>query len=457
VNLHVKIVQLRPSHSMRRLAIATVGLTAAVGIGVLGVANLVPTAPASADPIPVCSAGTCTVTYTSPGLGQTWTVPSGVSTESFTLTGGAGGEGGNFGGLPSVVSGSVSAAVGSTITVDVGGGGISWESGGIGGVNGGGNGSFTSGSGGGGGGGGATDIKVGGTAQVDRVLVAGGAGGGGGNGDYLLPGCSTTEGGAGGAGDGVGATAQSLSTPDAQLFGGAGGGAGDAFTPGFGGIGGTAPATITDCSNDPNIPTSNGETGVFGTAAGQGGGGDVKAGGGGGGGYFGGGQGGGPARTVDYTASWGGGGGGSSYGGGVSDYVRLDNADPGNAGNGTAVITYADPAATTTTTTTTTTVPTTPTTTTPPSVTPTTVATIPPAPPVTPPAAAAAGASVPVVPAAAPVVLAGAPAADPSAPLAFTGLNILPLLISGLALIVIGAACLGGASRRRRHGAAEGS
>jgi hypothetical protein len=443
VNVHN--VKFQPS--IRRLATATVGLTAAVGIGVLGVTNLVPTAPASADPAPVCSAGTCTVSYTSPGLGQTWTVPSGVSTESFTLYGAAGGEGGNFGGLPSVVSGSLSAAVGSTITVDVGGGGISWAGGGIGGVNGGGNGAFTSGSGGGGGGGGATDIKVGGTAQTDRVLVAGGAGGGGGNGDFLLPGCPSTEGGAGGAGDGVGATAQGLDTPNATLVGGGGGGAGDAFTPGFGGSGGTAPATVTDCSNAPNIPTTAGATGVFGNASGQGGGSDAAAGGGGGGGYFGGGQGGGPARTVDYTASWGGGGGGSSYGGGVSDYVRLDNADAANGGNGKAVITFADPAATTTTTTTTTTVPSTPPTTTPPSVTPPSTPVTPPA---TPPAAGAAGVAAPVVPAAAPLVLAGAPAADPAAPLAFTGLNVLPLLIAGLGSIALGTMLLGGLSLRRR-------
>ena len=128
----------------------------------------------------------------------------------------------------------------------------------------------------------------------------------------------------------------------------------------------------------------------------------------------------------------------------MSDYVRLANADDANAGNGKAVVTYADPAevtttTTSTTTTTTTTVPpvTTTTTTVPPNTTTTTTPPVVTRRPVVPRPTPGRGARrAPVAPAAAPV------AADPSA-LAFTGLNVLPLLVSGLSLIFLGAASPG--------------
>jgi hypothetical protein len=63
-------------------------------VGSLGLASLLAMAsPAGASPAPVCpggATGTCTVTFSTPGVGQSWTVPAGVSSESFTLYGGIG-------------------------------------------------------------------------------------------------------------------------------------------------------------------------------------------------------------------------------------------------------------------------------------------------------------------------------------------------------------------------------
>jgi len=101
---------------------------------------------------------TCTVTFSTPAAGQSWVVPTGVTSESFTLYGATGGDGAR-------VTGTLSLAAGTPVTVDVGGVG----SGGTGGANGGGNAFF-----GGGGGGGASDIQLAGADQ----LVAGGGGGG---------------------------------------------------------------------------------------------------------------------------------------------------------------------------------------------------------------------------------------------------------------------------------------
>src|SRR5580658_5525607 len=83
-------------------------------------------APALAQPLPVCSAGTCTVTYTQAALDQSWIVPNGVTTESFTLYGAIGGGAcGDLGGAGAEVTGTLSLAAGTTVTVDVGDEGMS--------------------------------------------------------------------------------------------------------------------------------------------------------------------------------------------------------------------------------------------------------------------------------------------------------------------------------------------
>src|ERR1700689_172511 len=115
-------------------------------MGALGLSLLVTASPASASPTPVCTGATCTVTFLTPGLGQTWVVPTGVTSESITLFGAIGGSNPNhsiLGGAGAEVTGTLSMATGATLTVDVGGNGNGLS----GGANGGGDG-FRGGNGG---------------------------------------------------------------------------------------------------------------------------------------------------------------------------------------------------------------------------------------------------------------------------------------------------------------------
>ena len=120
------------------------------------------------------SAGAATVTFNYTGAAQDWVVPYGVTSASWDIYGAEGmgydvvasrfrgGDGGR-------ALATISVTGGSTVRVMVGGkGGIN-----SGGFNGGGNAQW--------GGGGATDIRIGGTALTDRVLVAGGGGAGNAN------------------------------------------------------------------------------------------------------------------------------------------------------------------------------------------------------------------------------------------------------------------------------------
>ncbi|HUD17096.1 MAG TPA: hypothetical protein VMQ59_07525, partial [Acidimicrobiales bacterium] len=136
-------------------------------VGVFGVALLATVAPASAiTPAPVCGGTTCSVTFSTAGTGQTWVVPTGVTSESITLYGAIGGStNAVLGGDGAKVSGTLALSPGTSVTVDVGGAGTD---GGSGGANGGG--ASDLGTGGGG-----SDVKV---AGVDQ-LVAGGGGGAG--------------------------------------------------------------------------------------------------------------------------------------------------------------------------------------------------------------------------------------------------------------------------------------
>ena len=148
---------------------------------------------------------TCTFDYT--GGAQTWTVPHGVTSATFDVQGGQGGDVDpspgvtvTTGGLGGEATAELPLRPGATITVVVGGQGGSvsgCEAGGTGvgpgGFNGGAPGSDPSCPSAGGGG--ASDVRIGGSALSDRGLVAGG-GGGASNAQCILGGES--DGGAGG-------------------------------------------------------------------------------------------------------------------------------------------------------------------------------------------------------------------------------------------------------------------
>jgi len=248
------------------------------------------------------AAAQTTVTFDYTGGVQTWAVPVGVTQVSLEAWGAQGGGAyylgiGGFqddGGLGGSASGQLAVTPGDTLYIYVGGQPTPLNSTPItGGFNGGGNGGQY-----GAGGGGASDVRVGGTALSDRVLVAGGGGGGNaGNPDH----------GIGGGGGGL------SGLPGINLSGG--------FTPGGGGTqvaGGTAGSNDGGTLAQPGQLGSGGSTPSYHFA-------------GGGGGYYGGGS--------AYAA---GGGGGSSYIGGV---LNGSTTAEQRAGNGQLVISFQENAA----------------------------------------------------------------------------------------------------------------
>lgn len=238
------------------------------------------------------------VNYNYTGAQQSYIVPAGVSLISIDTYGAQGGTG--EGGEGGYAYGELSVTPGQTIFVYVGGQGNTVEASNgssVGGWNGGGSGGsgYTGSSGGG-----ASDIRIGGTALTDRVLVAGGGGGM----DY--DGSNNTLGGDGGGLTGASGTvsgtttAASPSTGGTQITGGGGGTCqGYSGSSGILGIGG---ATVYYLSST------------------------YQHGGGGGGGYYGGGAG----------HPWCSGAGGSSYIGGVTNGLTTTG---GRTGDGLIVIT----------------------------------------------------------------------------------------------------------------------
>jgi len=105
---------------------------------------------------------------------QTWVVPCGVDSVSVDMAGGQGGSGSGTGGR---VQCTYPVTPGTTFNIYVGGQGAGSGSGAAGGYNGGGNAGVSNGGSYGSGGGGASDIRVGGIALTDRVIVVGGGGG----------------------------------------------------------------------------------------------------------------------------------------------------------------------------------------------------------------------------------------------------------------------------------------
>jgi len=231
----------------------------------------------------VVSIGSNTYNYT--GGQQTWTVPNGIYSITVDCRGAKGSGGNSNNGARAQTT--LSVTPGQTLYIYVGGvGGVP-----TGGWNGGGNGGNGP-SGDGGGGGGGSDIRSGGTALGNRVVVASGGGGAG-----------MWDGGAGG---------QNGSAGVGNYPGGGG-------TQSAGGAGGSGPG-----------PGTVGVLGTGGTGGNYiyGGGG-----GGGGGGYYGGG--GGDGNAIDSRS---GGGGGSSYAGtGTSGPTYTTGYQ---SGNGQIIITY---------------------------------------------------------------------------------------------------------------------
>jgi gliding motility-associated-like protein len=221
--------------------------------------------------------GTQTFNYT--GGIQTFTAPV-TGNYTVTLFGAQGGNGLNTtGGLGGQATGSLALTAGQTISVYVGGKG--GNAGGVMGWNGGGQGGLDVGAGQhAGSGGGATDIRVGGAALANRVIVAGGGAGGGRD--------ATT-----GVGGGTSGTTSAN------------------FSSGYGGTGGTqvggglAWTLVRGATHGTLGQGGNGSTGY-----------NAAGGGGGGGGYYGGGGG---TSTQNHGSGWSaGGGGGSSFLGGVT-------------------------------------------------------------------------------------------------------------------------------------------
>jgi hypothetical protein len=243
------------------------------------------------------------------GGAQTWTVPAGVTSIVVDAQGAGGGMNSdefNYpsrGGYGGRVQATLAVTPGQVLNIYVGGQGgtgISLGSG-IPGYNGGGNSGFSAPYAGGGGGG-ATDIRIGGIALTDRVLVAGGGGGAGLD-------CPTIDLNRGG--DGGGTTAE-------DGIGACNGGNGGGGTPSAGGFAGVCGG----CSG------TAGTAGTFGI----GGSGAISGGGGGGGGYYGGGSG-----------QWDGAGGGSSYTDPVLASSVTHTQGYNTAGNGQITITYSIP------------------------------------------------------------------------------------------------------------------
>jgi hypothetical protein len=262
-------------------------------------------------------------TFSYTGKKQTFKVPNGVTRIHVIAVGASGG------GKVIADGGRVSAVIpvspSETLAVYIGGAGTSTA----GGFNGGGAGGQTTtvsgdDSYGGYGAGGASDVREGGDALKDRVVVAGGAGGQGGalTGDYKFGG----RGGQGGALTGSSGKAGCCKhyggdggTGGTQSQGGSGGNGfnpGKSGQPGYGGGGGSG------CDRPSCAYPSGG-------------------GGGGGGGFYGGGGGGGSAFSGSQGSSGGGGGGGgSSYVESTASKVHLSRGSKEAAGNGLVVVSW---------------------------------------------------------------------------------------------------------------------
>jgi hypothetical protein len=286
-----------------------------------------------------------TVTFNFTGGIQTFTVPCGVDSvfiQTWGAQGAAGANGnsntgpvlGGSGGLGGYAEGWLAVNPGDVLNIFVGGQGSNPTGGFNGGANG--------GSQNAGGGGGATDIRVGGTAEANRVIIAGGGGGGGRGGCEGSQGAAGVGGNGGFGGGGVGTNGGNSAT--------SGGSAGGGFGGNFNSVQGASGGAGVGCSGFLGAPGATAGTGI----GGNGGAGQscccfsftsIPGGGGGGGGLTGGGGGGGGSAGTSGCSgndkgAGGGGGGGSSYVGGVLNGVTNNGIW---LGDGQAAISWADP------------------------------------------------------------------------------------------------------------------
>ena len=255
------------------LLVATAGLLAIVTLAFSALVLPAPT-PASATP----ASGTETFTASAP-----WTVPAGVSSVTFTVSGARGGTGGGgyqdstltiydpggSGGVGAVVTGKLAVTSGEVLSIGVATDGS--------------NGGQGSGNGGGGGGGGGASKVTDGSTNL--VTAGGGGGGGGGGAANPLGGCYGGNGGnagitnlvgtnahgsctsSGGAGANSSQTGQSAGSSTSAGGGGGGGGGNPPGTGGTsanagggGGGGGDAGASGTDPTFVSNQSISSGST-----------------------------------------------------------------------------------------------------------------------------------------------------------------------------------------------------
>lgn len=283
-------------------------------------------------------------TFNFTGGMQTFTVPCGVDTIFVQTWGAQGGSGaiggggstGGSGGLGGYAEGWLLVNAGDVLNILVGGQGATPT----GGFNGGANGGTVNA----GGGGGASDVRVGGTAEVNRVITAGG-GGGGGRGACDEGSAAVAGGGGNGSGGGSGLAGTNGYTAPTS-----GGAAGGGFGGNFGNVQGAFGAKGIGC---PSFSGTDGATATTGTGA-TGGAGQtcccssapsIPGGGGGGGGQLGGGGGGGGSAGTsgcsgNSKGAGGGGGGGSSYVGGVLNGVTNSGIW---LGNGQVSISWTSP------------------------------------------------------------------------------------------------------------------
>lgn len=282
-------------------------------------------------------------TFNFTGASQTFTVPCGVDSVFIEAWGAQGGSGaigggpvaGGNGGLGGYAEGYLLVNPGDVLTIFVGGQGGTPT----GGFNGGANGGTENA----GGGGGATDVRIGGIAEANRVITAGGGGGGGRGG--CDEGLATTAGVGGNGGYGGGGVGTNGN--DSPTSGGfAGGGQGGNFADVQGAQGGAGIGCGGFLGNPGNTATTgSGATGGGGQSCCCSSGPSIPGGGGGGGGQIGGGGGGGGSAGTtgcsgNSKGAGGGGGGGSSYTGGV---LFADTMNGIWLGDGICTITWNDP------------------------------------------------------------------------------------------------------------------
>jgi len=262
----------------------------------------------SANPTPDCSAvTTCTISFTYTGDYYQWTVPSGVTSISFDISGAAGGTNWSSGITTAKggrVQGTLSVTPGATLFVYVGGAGSQaittsnantggWNGGGLGGTGNGTSPNCYCGTGGGG----ATDLRTTAGVLSSRLLVAGGGAGSANNYRTIQD-----SGGDGGGLIGTSSFTNAAGSSNAT--------------------GGTQSAGGTGNKWNSWPQSTNGSLGIGSDAA------STTGGGGGGGGYYGG-----------AGASWTGGGGGSSFTH-PSLAASITHTQGFKTGNGSASLTY---------------------------------------------------------------------------------------------------------------------